>query len=479
VPATGSTAAPPQGIGGPDASSMTCQMAAFIQGAAYADLPDRVVAQAKASFLDTLGITLAAVREPAARIVTDYARDTGGVCEASMVGSEHAVPAAAAARVNAVLAHVVGFSDFSGRSLLHPSVAVLPAVWALGEATHAKGSAIVLAHVIGTEVSCKLAQLLTPDFTRRGFHPCAVVGTFGAAAASATLLGLDAAQTANALGIAAVRAAGIKVSLGTMAKAYAVGNAAEGGVTAAQLAQRGYTGPLDAIEGRDGVLQTFGANASGFDLSTLLGRPYEFDHPGITIKPYPACTRAHPTIDAVLGIVRREGVDAATVERIDCDVSPLVLEVVNIDRPRNAMQAKFSLPFCIAAAIRERAVSIDTFTERMVACEGVRKLMEKVSTRGSQDMAERGPFASTVAVTLSDGRVLRKTIARTRWSDEDGLSLLDRDRLVGKFRACAASALEAREIDVLIHMVDRLDELDDLSPLMHILRRGTAERRPE
>ena len=94
-------------------------------------------------------------------------------------------------------------------------------------------------------------------------------------------------------------------------------------------------------------------------------------------------------------------------------------------------------------------------------------------------MAERGPFASTVAVTLSDGRVLRKTIARTRWSDEDGLSLLDRDRLVGKFRACAASALEAREIDVLIHMVDRLDELDDLSPLMHILRRGTAERRPE
>src|SRR5690606_8801329 len=158
-------------------------------------------------------------------------------------------------------------------------------------------------------------------------------------------LGLDAAQMASALGIAGQCAAGVKVSLGTMSKAYAVGHAAEAAVTSAELAAPGIRGSPEILEGRDGFFQTFGAGVSCDELR--LGKPFEFEHPGITIKPYPACTRSHPAIDAAIELGARLGERADEIESVDCAVGPAVLDVVKVADPRNPMEAKFSLPFCV------------------------------------------------------------------------------------------------------------------------------------
>lgn len=448
----------------------TAQIARFVAGAAYGDLPEQVVRAAKDSFLDTLGIAVAGAVEPAGRLLTRYVADEGGAGHSTVIGAGVRVPPRAAAEANGTLAHVVGYSDFSVPNVLHPSVAVLPAVWAVAEAVGASGKDALLAHVVGVEVACKIGRVLTPQFTQRGFHPCAVVGTFGAAAAAARLLGLDEDGVACALGIAGVRAAGIKVSLGTMAKAYAVGNAAAGGVAAAQLASRGYTGPADVLEGRDGFFQTFGAGVSAADLA--LGRPYEFERPGITIKPYPACTRSHPAIDAALAARVRLG-DPSQIEHVSCRVAPAVMQVVKVAWPRNAMEAKFSLPFCLAAALLDGEVAMETFTAEKLASPAIQALMQRVEPSAVDALSRRGPFAAQVTVTLKDGTRLDGECDRNLWDDPRAASPDKRAQLVAKFMDCAMRVLSREQSERVLAAVDGLENETGIARLMALVR-GTT-----
>jgi len=451
---------------------VTTQIAAFVASTDYASLPPAVIARAKESFLDTLGITLAGAVEPGGRIISRYAGQTAGTPESSVIGGGIKVPARSAAAANGTLAHIVGFSDFSVPNVMHPSVAVLPAVWALGEARVASGKLILLAHVLGVEVSCKIARVLTPDFTQRGFHPCAIVGTFGATAAAAKLLGLDANKTANAFGIAGVRAAGIKVSLGTMSKAYAVGNAAEGGVAAAELGALGFTGATDVLEGHDGFFQTFGAGVEAANLAGVLGNPYEFESPGITLKPYPACTRSHPAIDAALDIAARQLASVDAIESIDCEVAPSVLQVVKIAKPRNPMEAKFSLPFCIATALLDGEVVMETFTDERLHAPNVQRLMQKVRPRTEPSLSRRGTFAATITVRMKDGGLVSASKDRTLWDQPDVENPEKRRQLFAKYESCAARTLTAEQIAETVSIVQALEKEPDIKRLMNIVGRG-------
>jgi len=458
----------------PAGNPATALIARFAADGRFAAMPAAVVAHAKNSFLDALGITVAGAAEPAGRIAVRHAMRAGGTGEASIFGSRVKVPAMAAARVNGTCAHAVGFSDFSVPALMHPSVAVLPAVWAIGESRRASGMEVLCAYVIGVEVSCKIARALTPDFTQRGFHPCAVVGTLGAAVAAGKLLGLDATGLSCALGIAGVRAGGIKVSLGSMAKAYAVGNAAEGGVAAAELAELGLTGPDDVLEGRDGFFATFGNGLDASAAAANLGAPWEFESPGITIKPYPACTRSHPAIDAALEVYAHPGFDSSDVETVQCNVTPEVLQVVRVSSPKNPMEAKFSLPFCIAAALTDGCVGMETFTDDKLSAPLVRRLMQRVEPIAVDVLRSRGPFAAEVAVRFKSGRVYNGRCDFNMWDRPSHLAPRKREQLILKLRQCAGRVLGDDGIGEIVNIIDRLERETDLERLMGILRGANA-----
>lgn len=455
-------------------NSVTALIARFAAESNFSAMPAAVVAHAKNSFLDALGITLAGAVEPAGRIVAKHAARSGGIGEASVFCCQLKVPATSAARVNGTCAHAVGFSDFSVPALMHPSVAILPAVWAVGESRRASGEDVLGAYVTGVEVSCKIARALTPEFTQRGFHPCAVVGTFGAVIAAGKLLGLDAEGLSRALGIAGVRAGGIKVSLGSMAKAYAVGNAAEGGVAAAELAELGLTGPDNVLEGQDGFFATFGNGLDAAAAAASLGAPWEFESPGITIKPYPACTRSHPAIDAALEVYAQPGFDSSDVESVQCDVTPEVLQVVRVYSPRNPMEAKFSLPFCMAAALTDGCIGMDAFTVEKLSAPPVRSLMQRVQPSAVDALRSRGPFAAEVAVRLKSGRVYKGRCDFNMWDQPDHLVPRKREQLIRKFRQCAGCVLGDDGIREIIDIVDRLEREPDLERLMGILRSADA-----
>jgi 2-methylcitrate dehydratase PrpD len=204
----------------------------------FDDLPDDVVELARQCTLDWLAVTLAGSGEPVSRLVAAEVLDQGGAPQASLIGRPERVAAAHAALANGTAGHALDYDDVAGTFLGHPSAPVLPALLALAERGERSGRDVVAAFVAGFEAESLLGRTIVPGHYERGWHTTATLGTFGAAAACAHLLGLDEVRWAHAFGLAATQAGGLKASFGTMGKPFHAGRAAQAGLLAATLARR-------------------------------------------------------------------------------------------------------------------------------------------------------------------------------------------------------------------------------------------------
>lgn len=455
------------------ATAVTERLAARIATTRFEDLPAAVVQLSKNSILDTTGVALAGAVEPGARILARYIEKNSGRAACSLIGQGKKSSPRNAALANGTAAHMLGYSDLSVTPVVHPSISVLPAVLGLAEARHASGKAIVTAHVLGVEVACKLGEVVGAAFNQKGWHPCSVLGGFGATAGAAKVIGLDAARTANALGLAGMQTSGIKAGMGTMAKAYGAGRAAENGVVAAELAEMGFTGPATVLEGVDGFLQTFGDGVSGARLIDAFGKPYHFVEPGITLKPYPSCTCSHTSINAVLMLMQQHSFGADDVAAVECSVSPAVANYLKYPRPRNALEAKYSLQFCVAAALIDGGIEIKTFADEKVNDLRVAELMKRIKMTVSPELAALGfnpdiaPFGARVAVRLKDGRELSRRQDKGPWEPETAPSW---DELLPKFRSCAERVLDNTHIDDVIGFIAEIESHENITRLMDLIR---------
>jgi len=238
------------------------------------DIPPDVVMHAKRSFLGTLGLAIGGTVESAPRILGEHVRELGLRGESTVIGQAFKCDAAHAALVNGVAADTIRERDPSFEHMTHRSVTLAPTVWAVGEQTRASGADVLAAQIVGTEVANKIGAGVEPALQLRGWHPLAVLNTFGAAAAAGRLLGFDVPRMQNAFGIAAGEASGMRVANCTMAKAMGAGRSARDGIRAAILASMGFTGPMDVIEARDGFLQTFGDGVNGDPILEHLVAPF-------------------------------------------------------------------------------------------------------------------------------------------------------------------------------------------------------------
>jgi 2-methylcitrate dehydratase PrpD len=405
-------------------------------------------------------VAIAGSIEPAARAVRASLEFEGssapdGRC--SVWGTESRGSAADAALANGTAAHALDYDDMCFVSLAHPSAPLVPAVLAVGEMAGANGQAILDAYVVGFEIQARLGHLMNPRHYQRGWHCTSTLGALSAAAGSARLLGLDVAQTAYALGIAASSASGLKENFGTMVKPLHAGLAARDGVMASIFAKNGLTASALAIDGPQGYLQAF--DSEGSDLATAvadLGTRWEILETGITVKLYPSCAGTHPSLDAVLDLRARFGFSADDVERIEIDVDPIVPTILIYDRPASALEAKFSMPFCIAAAVVFGGVGIDTFDDGRIHDPRVVALMRRVTMRVDKEIGRGKPSLTEarVRILLKDGRTLVQEAHGARGYPSNPAS---QTQLDAKFLACAARAMdEARARQ----MLGRLKALD-------------------
>jgi 2-methylcitrate dehydratase PrpD len=428
--------------------------------------PEDARARAAAALCDTVGVMLAGAVEPAARIVREAAAlDSRGPCR--IIGAAETAGAADAALANAVAAHALDYDDMCFVSMAHPSCVLLPAALAAAETTGASGRAVLDAYVVGFEIECRLGLVMNPrHYHSRGWHCTSSIGTLGAAAAAARVTKLTRSATAHALGIAASLACGFKENMGTMVKPLHAGIAARGGVMAARLAARGFTASERALDGPQGYLAVMDSERPPDALmsaSADLGVRWEIVETGVTVKLYPSCAATHPPLDVLLDLARGERLAAETVEHVDIEVDSMTPRLLLYDRPTTPLEAKFSMPFCAAAALVFGHPTVDTFDERHIRDPRVQALMPRVAMRANAAFDD-APHLSRARVTirLADGR----TLAGDAHGARGYPGRLTADELSAKFLACAKRSLPAAAAEAALAACGAIDDAATVDGLM-------------
>ncbi len=306
---------------------------------------------------------------------------------------------------------------------------------------------------------------------QRGWHTTLSLGSMGVAAACARMMRLDARGMAMAISLATSMAGGSKRQFGSMAKPLHAGLAAKNGLMAAQLAANGVTGIDEPLEGRWGYLELMaGESAAGFDAAfQRLGAPSAMEQYGVWAKFYPCCASTHRPVDAL----RSMGLRPEQVAKIEADVSEVSVSNLRYHVPRNPNEARFSLPYCLAAALSDGTLTVASFSDAAVTRDALVPLMERVTMRLDPELtADRAVTESfergTVTVTLTDGSQRREAVLTPR--GHPGKPLTD-DDLARKFRDCAAGALAPARIDSALDMLARFGSLNSIAPLMAGLNR--------
>ena len=433
--------------------------------------PQAARAVAASAVLDTIGVMLAGASEPAARIVQQVvaAEEGAAVAKASgrrcrILGTDLCASASAAALANGTAAHAHDFDDMCFVSLAHPSAPLVSAGLAAAELVDASGRALLEAYIVGFEVEARLGRAMNPRHYQRGWHCTSTLGTLGAAAAASRLLGLQIVQTGHALAIAASEASGLKENFGSMVKPLHAGLAARNGVVAARLAASGMTASASALDGPQGFLAAMDSASPSLDAQSDLGSRWEILDTGITVKLYPSCAATHPALDTLLDLQRRHRFTAGDVETIEIGVDAITPTVLVHDRPSTALEGKFSMPFCAAAAIVDGRVGLDSFDDDRLRDDRIVRLMPRVRMHldATLDRSAAPLTQARVTVRLADGRVLTASANGARgYPDRPAHD----DELAEKFTACALRALpeaRAREGLAALRAIDHAQRVRSL-----------------
>lgn len=447
--------------GASDSSSaaITRPLAEFASGLRFEDLPEEVVAVARHCLLDMIGVTLAGMDEPLVGMLREQVAEDGGNPQATLIGHGGKVSAGQAALVNGAASHALDFDDVLSVMTGHPTVPVMPAALALGEYKGVDGRALITAFAAGLEIEARIGAALGDSHYARGWHATGTIGTFGAAAACASLLGLDTATTAKALGIAGTSAAGLKSMFGTMCKPMHPGRAAQNGMMAARLAARGFTTRDDVLDCEQGFADT---QAEMFRPEAALdGLGARWHTPDVLFKYHPACYGTHAPIEAARAIQANPAFDAAKVERVEVRVAPPCLKMCNIPEPTTGLEAKFSLRYTVGLALAgEASGALDSYFDESVGAPNVRSLQELCRVESVEDQK----FTVAEVVThLKDGLVLRER----RDVGEPMRDLAGQwTKLRTKFEALASPQLGEKRAGEVVRLVEGVAEAAKLDPLL-------------
>ena len=447
-------------------------LAAWVAGTGFADLPASVVADAKLRVLDTLGISLAACWLPIGAAVRRGAAVIGGGGEASVLGTGERTSAVLAGLVNGTLAHALDFDDTHTASVMHPSATSVPTTLAVAQATSRSGADLLLAVAIGNEVACRLGLVAPGAFHQAGLHPTSVLGMPAAALAAGRLLRLPAAALVAAQGISGSQASGIleAYSDGTWSKTLHPGWAAHAGIVAARLAAAGFTGPASVFEGRYGIFRSHVQTPDypfAFEAATdELGRRWEMME--TAFKLYPCAHAIHAFVEATLALKAKHQLTGLEIERIVLDVPPAFVGLIAEPRaaklaPRTTTHARASVFYAVAVALTDGALGMQHYTEASIVRADILALCQRTMHRVAA--MEAGPirFSGTVEIECVDGRRLMATV---RDAHGTGDRPLDATAVEEKFVRTAAGVLSASQLEHIVALCRRLETLERADELL-------------
>lgn len=447
--------------------SLTVGLGEFVASPGFVAVPPDVLPTLRNGFIDTLACLLSGRLEPVTQAAHRLAASRGNVPESGVLLGGDRISALDAAFINAVSAHALDYDDMALNG--HPSVVLVPALLAAGEARGVSDRDLLRSYLVGYEVWAELVGREPDSLHNKGWHPTSVLGTVAVAAAVAHLEGLSAATASHALGIAASMSSGLMGNFGSMTKPLHAGWAASHGMEAVRLARAGATASADILESATGFLAAFSpqgrANRGGWTAPGEL----RFRRNGLSIKKYPICYAAHRVIDGVIDLKQAHAIQSDQVARIVPTLSDVTARVLHAHRPTTALQAKFSIEFSCAMAVLEGTVGLPQVTDSKVSRDDVQTLMQRVQAETVPAGCPVEPgFAlhDRVRVELTDGTVLDS--GPIRFARGHAMQPLSDEDIRTKFMGC----VDAHEIGAAGPLLDRLSALgsDDQDSLCSWLR---------
>ena len=441
----------------------TDTIAKWIVNTTYEDIPPDAIRVANESCFDVIGVILAGSAQPVGDIIKKYVADQGAAPQATVLSSGSQSSVANAALANGTMGHALDFDDFGGFG--HPTVAIFPALLAIGEHSGATGRDLLEAYVVGCEVGLALQHATKYKQMDKGFHSTAVIGRLACTAACAKLMKLDHDQTVMALGMAGSMASGLIHNFGTMTKPLHAGLTCRDGVTAAQLAQRGLTAGDQIIEHPFGFATTVLGEGiyDQDDMAENLGKPYRVQD-ALMIKKYPCCGGNHAMLDSLFSLMRDNNFTHEDVASAEVDQSYYSVVMLYQD-PDDELKGKFSAKFNVAAALVDGEIAVDTFTQEKIADPTINETMGKVRTRvmaKSEEMLTRSEDGHKVKITLKDGRVFEHVTARADilGSQKNPWGF---DSIKSKFQENVALVLSQEGVDDAVNAWSDILQVSDVS----------------
>jgi len=450
------------------------QIAERIHSLRYDDLSPTALEWTNHAFIDTIGCSLAGMAEQAPRILMAVPGVADAPGPATIWAADRKTSVLDATLINGTASHALDYDDVSGVMGGHPSAMLIPASIALGESLNSTGRDLVLAYVVGYEAECRIARGVHFHHYDKGWHPTATIGIFGTVAAASRLLNLTVEQTAVALGLAASLACGLKASFGTMTKPLHVGHASRNGLFAAYMARGGFTANPGAFEHKQGFLDVFNGPGT-YDPAKMLKdwyAPLECEGGGEpTLKPYPCCGSTHASVNRAILLARTHDIRPNDIETVDVMPQRRRLPHTNNPDPHGALEAKFSIQYCVARALTDRAVRLNHFENDAENDPVVRALLPRIDARPHPGMQDDGPYqwGSEVVVHTKDGRRLASRVDDYERCGPGG-QMMSRDELWTKFSDCAERALPKASIAPLFDKLSSITNVAEVTELTTLLR---------
>jgi 2-methylcitrate dehydratase PrpD len=422
--------------------------AELVEAATVDDLTPLSRQRVAEHLLDTVGVGLAGSAEPGSMLALGIFAAEGTTGPARAIASGTSLASWDAAWINGVFTNMLDFDD---TGFTHPSVCLVPAALAIGEARDLGGREAVLALTLGYEVISRLNNIIggrnNPRMRERGIHPMSVCGAIGAAAVVAKALNLSKDQTLIAFSLAASSSYGITEHFGSWAKAVHAGNAARAGLQAALMAEKDYFAANTGVEGRYGLLHSlFGPDNYEIDKGLPgLGEGWQIAEPGADMKAHPACGGTRGFLQAALKLRQEQLHSVDEIDRVVVTVSERGLDSLQFNPPTRGYQGKFSVVFPVAAALLDGEVTIDSFTDESLNRPEMQDMLSRISLTvmpGGYERTERD--ATPVEVHTKDGRLLHEDPPKTPKGKRP--NRLTTEELHGKYVECAGRVLTKEQV---------------------------------
>jgi 2-methylcitrate dehydratase PrpD len=449
----------------------TQKLARFAVNLSHRRIPPEVFERAKDCAMDTVAVALYGSTKPWSRSVLEFIRESSGKGKSTIIGQSWKAQAGQATLANGVMAHAFELDNVRQPGAgVHPgATAFLPAL-AMAEEKNTDGKTLLVAFIAGCEVMSRIGVAAGNSLEKKGFHAPGLTGTFGAAVAAGRLLSLNERQMINALGIAGSYSGGLMefshCQEGAMVKRLHLGKAAEGGVTAALLAAKGFAGPESVLEGKFGFCRTFSDSPNLSRLTHRLGQ--EFETLNICIKRCACHINAHAPIEALQQLREEIRFNPEDVQEVVVAGIEKLVTHHAIYQPKDLMMAQYSIPFCMALNLYFDPTDPESFDEKRLYDKKILAMMRRVRLKVDSEVEQKGwDRAARVAVQLGNRKRHSRLVVHFKGAPQNPLS---RAEVEDKARKLTRAILSQAQTGRLLDAVRNLEKISDVSSVGDLLQ---------